>query len=82
MRRHAKPVRKCHACLLNLGDQCWIYKYPRGQWQHDRRCPAFENEAVYAEFREWQKEPAVRTRKELRRRFFRTKRRHGVQAGM
>jgi hypothetical protein len=75
MRQTRKPVRNCHSCLLNLGDYCWLYRYPRGQWRGDRRCPAFENEHIYAQFRAWQKEPSVKTRKDLRREFFRTRRR-------
>jgi hypothetical protein len=75
MRRSRKPVRKCYSCLLNLGDHCWLYRYPRGQWRHGHRCPALGREDVYTQFREWQKEPAVRTRRDLRREFFRTKRR-------
>jgi hypothetical protein len=79
MRQSAKPVRKCHACLLNLVDECWLYGYPRGQWRGDRRCPGFENEDAYREFRLWRKQPTVKTRKELRREFFRTRRRTVVR---
>jgi len=80
MRQTAKPVRRCHACLLNRGDHCWLYRYPRGQWRGGRRCRAFEDEEILRRFRRWQKAPAVRTRRELRQEFFRTKRRRGVQA--
>jgi hypothetical protein len=73
MRLSHKPVRKCHSCLLNQGDKCWLYKYPRGQWRKDRQCPAFENEAIYAQFRESLKEPSILTRKEIRREFFRAR---------
>lgn len=69
-----KPVRKCHACLLNRGDHCWIYLYPRGQWRHHRHCPAFENETLYDAFRTWQKQPTIKKRKELRQAFFRGRR--------
>ena len=73
MHRNRKPVHECYTCLLNLGDSCWLYEYPRGQWRNGRTCPAFENEAVYDEFRRWRKQPQVKTRKVLRREFFRTK---------
>jgi len=73
MRYSVKPVRKCHACLLNLGDRCWLYDYPRGQWRDKKGCHAFENEEIYAEFRQWQKQPTVKTRRELRREFFKRK---------
>jgi hypothetical protein len=80
MQRHAKPVRNCHACLLNQGDHCWLYAYPRGQWRRGRRCPAFDNEEAYARFRAWRREPTVLSRRELRQQAFRTRRRRGVQA--
>lgn len=67
MRRSGKPVRKCHACLLNLVDRCWRYASPRDQWRKGRTCPGFDNAALHAEFRAWQKRPTVKTRKELRR---------------
>lgn len=67
MKASQKPVRKCHRCLLNLGDHCWLYRYPRGQWRDGCRCWAFENETVYAGFRTWRKQPTIKTRKELRR---------------
>jgi GTP-binding protein HflX len=52
MKRTHKPVGKCHSCLLNLGDHCWLHEWPREQW-NGRRCPSFENEEVYANFRAW-----------------------------
>ena len=78
MRRTLKPVRKCYSCLLNLGSCCWIYRYPRGQWRDGRRCPGFENEELYAAYLAWQKMPTVKSRRELRREFFRTRRKFHV----
>lgn len=85
MNRSRKPARKCYRCLLNQGDHCWLYKYPRGQWQGHKHCPAFENEPVYEQFRSWRKLPDVKTRHDLRRRFFRSTRQkryrsHGERA--
>ena len=80
MKQSAKPVRHCHACLLNLGDRCWIYRYPRGQWRHHRHCLAIDDTDLHARFRTWQKQPTVKTRRELRQEFLRTKRKDGVQA--
>jgi len=68
-----KPVRKCHACLLNLGDHCWLYAYPRGQWHGKKRCAAFDDKKIHAEFRLWQKASDVKTRKELRQEIFRAR---------
>lgn len=65
MKRSSKPVRQCHACLLNLGKVCWEYTNPRRQWRN-RRCPGFENPALYNELTEWQAAPHVKTRKQLR----------------
>ncbi len=79
MRCSTKPVRECHSCLLNLGDECWLYAYPRGQWRGGRRCPAFGDEEIHAAFRTWQKRPVVKSRKELRRGFFRTRQRKVVR---
>ena len=79
MKVSRKPVRKCHACLLNQGDHCWLYRYPRGQWRGRKRCPAFDDAEVHRRFREWQKQPTVKSRKELRREFFRTRRRTEVR---
>jgi hypothetical protein len=73
MRHSVKPIRKCYSCPLNMGDHCWIYTYPRGQWRGERKCSAFDNEAVLYEFKQWQKLPTVKTSKELRREFFRRK---------
>ena len=75
MKKSRKPVRKCHACPLNLGEHCWVYLYPRGQWRDGRHCPGFSDAGLHASFEDWSKEPSVKTRKELRREFFRTRRR-------
>ena len=82
MKKSWKPLRKCYHCPLNQGDHCWLYKYPRGQWHAGRRCPAFGNETVYEQFSAAQKLPDVKTRRDLRREFFRTSRprRHPQQA--
>ena len=73
MKPSAKPVRKCHACKLNQGDRCWAYACPRDQWRGERRCAGLENELLYRQFDEWQREPDVKTRKELRREAFRSR---------
>lgn len=80
MKSSAKPVRKCYGCLLNLGDRCWAYRYPRGQWRGSKRCRARDDAAMHERFRVWQNEPAVKTRRQLRQEFFRMRRKNGVQA--
>jgi len=69
---------------LNRADHCWIYAYPRGQWRGHRTCPGFKNESLYAAFRQWEKRPTIKTLKDIRRDFFRTRRRteiHHVTPG-
>jgi len=73
MKKTNKPVRKCHSCLLNLGDHCWLYAYPRGQWQRHGICRALGNERAYELFREWKSDSRAKTRKELRQEVFRKK---------
>ncbi|MBA4386623.1 MAG: hypothetical protein C0404_01510 [Verrucomicrobia bacterium] len=73
MKNSVKPVRKCHACPMNLGERCWLYVFPRGQWRPGRECRAVENTEIMREFEEWQKRPVVKTRQEIRRDFFRTR---------
>ena len=72
MRRTCKPVRKCHKCLLNLGDHCWFFKSPRDQWKNGD-CEGFENQELYAEYEEWQQKPQIKSGRELRRTVFRSR---------
>jgi hypothetical protein len=65
--RHCKPVRKCVHCALNLGDHCWLYRYPRGQWRHDRRCHAHGDSEFEEAYRHWCKLPTVRSTRDIRR---------------
>ena len=66
MLKSCKPVRRCHRCLLNQKDHCWGYSNPRVQWRNRGTCPAFENETLYAQFRDWEKQARAKTRRELR----------------
>jgi len=74
MRQSEKPIRKCHSCLLNMGDHCWLYLYPRGQWRGGRTCVAFGDDGIHEAFRAWKKQPTVKSRKDLRREVFRQRR--------
>lgn len=51
-----------------------MYCYPRGQWQGDARCPGHDDEVLHAKFRNWQKQPDVKTLKDLRSEYFRSRR--------
>ncbi len=67
MHYHAKPVRKCHGCLLNEGDRCWLFAYPRGQWRNGRLCRAVGDDTLHKAYAQWKKQPDVKDRKTLRR---------------
>jgi len=71
MKLGPKPVRRCYRCLLNLGGHCWEFACPRRQW-NKKKCPGFENDELYAQFRKWQEAPRVKTRRELRQEIFRS----------
>lgn len=71
MKYHHKPVRRCHGCGLNLGDHCWLFAYPRGQWRGNKRCWAYGDKTLYAALEEWRKRPTVKNRKMLRRETYR-----------
>ena len=73
MRISHKPVRKCHACVLNLGDHCWLHPLPHEQWRNGKTCHAKEDEKIHREFKAWQKQPSVKTRSEIRRELFRAR---------
>jgi len=74
MKRHAKPVGACYACVLNLGDHCGIYAYPRGQWR-SRRCAGFDDPEIHRAYEALSREVQVKTRRELRQELFRSRRR-------
>ena len=46
MHRSPKPVRKCHACKLNLGDRCAAFDNPHEEWRHGT-CRGHNNEELY-----------------------------------
>ena len=52
-KRSAKPVHKCHACGLNLGDRCAVYPVPRDKWRR-KDCPGFGNEKMLWEYQQEQ----------------------------
>ena len=67
MRISGKPVRKCHACPLNMGEHCWLYELPRVQWRAGRTCRAKDDADIRREFEAWQKQPRIKTRQAIRR---------------
>ncbi|MEI6971604.1 MAG: hypothetical protein WCL44_08820 [bacterium] len=69
MLKSRKPVRKCARCPLNQGGYCWGFMFPRDKWRRGA-CPAFGNEEAYRLFAEWEQDPPVKTRKQIRREAF------------
>lgn len=67
--RSRKPVRKCHACPLNMGDRCWGYASPRLKWSHDRVCPGRFDVFAHRLFETWRKQAAIKSLREIRREF-------------
>ncbi len=51
MNRKGKTVRKCHGCILNLGDHCAIYEDPHDRWQHSK-CSSFNDKDLYNKYLE------------------------------
>ncbi len=51
MHKKGKPVRKCHGCLLNIGDHCAIYKEPHDRWHHSK-CASYNDQELYQKYKE------------------------------
>ncbi len=51
MNRKGQTVRKCHGCILNLGDHCAIYEDPHERWQHSK-CSSFNDKVLYNKYLE------------------------------
>ncbi len=51
MNRKGKTVRKCHGCILNLGERCAVYEDPHERWQHSK-CSSFNDKDLYNKYLE------------------------------
>ena len=51
MHRTGKPARKCHGCILNLGDHCAVYEEPHERWHHSS-CSSFNDKELYNKYLE------------------------------
>ncbi len=49
MNRKFKPVRKCHGCILNLGERCAIYEDPHEKWNHSK-CSSYNDKELYRKY--------------------------------
>ncbi len=51
MHKKGKPVRKCHGCILNIGDRCAIYEEPHDKWHHSK-CTSYNDQELYRKYKE------------------------------
>lgn len=66
MNRKGKPVRKCHGCLLNLGDRCAVYEEPHDKW-HNSKCTSYNDHELYTKYKEnLEKHPEADAKKHRR----------------
>ena len=66
MHQSPKPVRKCHACPLNLGDRCAVFPDPHQRWKAGK-CKGFKNDRLYQKYVEDQARHPADPRKVSRR---------------
>ncbi len=71
MHRKGKPARKCHGCILNLGDHCAIYPEPHDKWHHSR-CSSHNDRGLYNEYLEYTSKHPENNAKKVRRNTART----------
>ncbi|MBS1259398.1 MAG: hypothetical protein MAG551_02468 [Candidatus Scalindua arabica] len=51
MKRKGKPVRKCHGCILNIGERCAIFDEPHDKW-HNSKCSSYNDKELYRKYLE------------------------------
>ena len=73
MNRKGKTVRKCHGCILNLGDHCAVYEEPQQKW-HQSKCSHYNDRDLYNKYLEDLEKHPPNESKELRKET--AKRRH------
>ncbi len=70
MYKKGKPVRKCHGCILNVGNRCAAYEDPHDKW-HNSKCTSYNDQVLFQKYKEdIEKHPeneAKKQRKELAR---------------
>ncbi|MCP5002919.1 MAG: hypothetical protein GY941_03070 [Planctomycetes bacterium] len=65
MHKKGKSVRKCHGCILNLGDHCAVYEDPHERWHHSK-CSSHNDQKLYNEYIDNQKKHSGNQAKEQR----------------
>lgn len=66
MNRKGKPARKCHGCILNLGDHCAVYEDPHDKWHHSK-CSSYNDKELYNKYLENLKKHPPKEAKEHRK---------------
>ena len=51
MNKKGKPVRKCHGCILNIGEHCAIFNEPHDKW-HNSKCSSYNDKELYRKYLE------------------------------
>ncbi len=51
MNKKGKPARKCHGCILNIGERCAIYEEPHDKW-HNSKCTSYNDQELYRKYLE------------------------------
>jgi hypothetical protein len=51
MNKKGKPARKCHGCILNMGERCAIYEEPHDKW-HNSKCTSYNDQELYHKYLE------------------------------
>lgn len=66
MNRKGKPVRKCHGCILNIGERCAIYEEPHDKWHHSK-CSSYNDHELYRKYLEDLEKHSQKESKKLRK---------------
>ena len=67
MHKKGKAVRKCHGCILNIGDRCAIYEEPHDKW-HNSKCTGYNDEELYRKHKiDLEKHPENDAKKQRRK---------------
>ncbi len=66
MNRKGKPARKCHGCILNLGNHCAVYEDPHNKWHHSK-CSSYNDKDLYDKYLENLKKHPPKESKEQRK---------------
>ena len=66
MNRKGKPVRKCHGCILNIGERCAIFNEPHDKW-HNSKCSSYNDKELYRKYLEDLEKHSQEDSKKLRK---------------